>query len=752
MSTFPRSDINPKNKDQQWFVQMAKAIWNDWQTIASKSFAAGAGRYNRIEYYAQGKQPADQYKPRVGVDDKDSVQWASIDWTPIPVLPKMIRIINSLFRKIRMIPDVSTVDPYSDMDKEDYYASEMANIKMRQILEVAEIDPSLMDSDDPEQPKNEEELRIKMDFKWKHNLTIAIEKGLDKFSMDIDFDEEREKVRESIIKKGAGGYKVSTEDSSGRVQARAVDLSAFICSATKDPYMRDIWYGGEITFVLISELRNQLGDQITEDQLEELAMKFRNQHGNPLYYQSDNTAAYSYDSARIPVLDLSFKNENVYLYEHRKLDNGNFVIGKADKRKQNYGGKRTYYEDRRGDVFKCKWVLDSAYVYGYGLENDMVKKASRYWDAALPYLMCAPNLHNMETSSIAEELIPIVDSIHIAWYKLQNVVAQARPKGIEIEIGALEDVPLADNGENLTPIQLLDLFNKRGIVVYRRVDDSGAVSNYSPIKELNNGLGTEAQEYFLHIERLFNMLKGMIGLNDLTDGSTPDERTLNGVASLAAEATNNALHHVFNAEKNLFERLFDNAACRIYDSIAFKNSSYYSDAFGKTIYESIKKLKKKNFREMGVKVLFAPNAQEKEKLEADANAAVAAGQITLADKYEIVNIDNVKLAQQILAYRIKKNLEEAHRREMEKIQATSQQQVQSAQMAEDEKRKTIQLEKQLELQLMEREYQLKAELAIATADAAGFNKDTEMQKKQEIQESINQTTRDVSKEKRKAVS
>lgn len=747
MISFPRSDINPKNKDKDWYLAMCKGIWSDWQDINTNSFAAGAGRYNRLDYYSQGKQPVDQYKPRVGVDDKDQIQWLSIDWTPLPVLPKMIRIINSLFRKILMIPNVVAIDPYSDYDKQDYYNTEMANIKMRDILSQVGLDPSMVNSEEPDQPMNEEELKMKMDFGWKHNMSIAVEKGLEKFTIDIDWDEEREKTRENLIKKGVGGYKIYTEADSGEVCARAVDPGSFICSATKDQYMRDIWYAGEITYVLVSEIREALGDDITEQDLEMLALKNKGRNGNPMYYQgSSRTEVKSYDSARIPVLDLSFKDENLITYEKRSFDNGNFVLGKTDNKKKKSG--RTYYEDKRNDVLKCKWIIDSDYVYHCGPENDMVKKASRYWDGCLPYIMHAPGLLNMETTSIVEELIPIVDAIHLAWYKLQNVVSQARPKGIEIEIGSLEDVPLQGNGETLTPLQLIDLFNKKGILVYRRIDAAGNVSNYSPIRELQNGLGSEAQEYFSLINNHFGLIKSFIGLNDITDGSTPDERTLNGVASMAAEATNNALHHIFNAEKNLFERLYDNAASRIYDSITLKKSNYYADSFGKTIHESLMKMKHKPLRELGVKVEFAPSEQQKQKLELDTNQAIASGQITLADKYEIVNVDNLKLAQQILAYRIKKNTEAAKEHEMQKIQATTQQQQQAAMIAEEEKRKTLQMEIQLKSQLLQVEYDLKMKLEAMKIESMGYNKADELDRKGMIQQGINQNQIEVAKEKK----
>jgi hypothetical protein len=746
---FPRSDINPRDKNEAWYVAMVKGIWEDWQTINTQSFFGGAGRYNRLEHYAQGKQSTEKYKPQLGIDEKDKFQWTAIDFSPIPVLPKSIRIINSIFRKIRMLPEIKTIDPFSDRDKEEAYADEMSRIKMRPILEEAGLDPGLMDTDDPEQPMSEEELDIQHEFKWKHKLSIGIEKGLRKFELDMGWDEEREKVRQNLIKFGAGGYWPFTDAKTGKVEARSIDVSSFICSATKDPYMRDIWYGGEITYPLISEIRAALGPDVDENKLERLAENHRGKYGNPLNYGlSGVNNVTSYDSARVPVLDIRFKNENTYLFERKEFDNGNFVLGKTAEKKRNYGSKRQYYEDKRKDIFCAKWVIDSDIIYDFGLENDMVKKASRFWDAQLPIIMCAPNLYNMETSSPVEELIPLVDAVHLAWFKLQNTIAQARPKGIEIEIGSLENSGLEFNGEAVTPIQLIDLFNKKGILVYRRIDPSGAVSNYTPIRELNNGLGTEAQEYFAHILNLLGLIKNFVGLNDLTDASTPDERTLNGVASLAAEGTNNALHHIFDAEKNLFERLFDNVACRILDSVIFKKSDYYADAMGSAVYRDISTMQKKSYRELGVIVQFAPSEQEKAKLEGDITAALAAGQITLADKYEILQLDNLKMSQQLLAYRITRNMEEAQERELEKIQVTTDQQKEAAIVAEDEKRKTAEFTSQLKMKELQFEYQLKMQLEAVKLGIQGANKSEEIEGKKEIQGVANEGLINVARERK----
>lgn len=734
----------PNNKEELTpegaYLKEARACWKEWEDLNSESFEKGLGKYNRMSLYALGKNPVDQYKPQLDIDDKDNKSWMSIDMTPIPVLPKMIRIINSLFRKIDMKPDVNTIDPYSEEDKADYFAEEKANIDVRQVLGQIGVSDEILDSGDPSQPKTHEELEIKRGFGWKHNLAIKMEQGISHVFNENDMPEEREKTRESLIVKGAGGYKLWSDSGTGKVSFRHVDIGRFISSPTFDPYMRDIWYAGEMTYVRIDEIRKATNGAIPEKDLEALAMKAAGTNGNTLAYTPNSANAFPYDSTRVAVLDLSFKKNGSVLYEKRMFENGNFVIGKAKKKKRDYdSNKREYYEDLRCDVHKVKWIVDSEYVYDFGKENDMVKKASRYWDAALPYIMCAPGLHNMETTSLVEELMPLVDAIHIAWYKLQNVIAQARPKGVIIDISVLEEVGLKDHsGEVMGQLQLIDLFNKRGLLAYRSVDSEGRVTGRKPIEELNNGLGTEAAEYYNIIDKHFATLRGFLGLNDVTDGSTPDPKMLNGVASMAAEGTNNALHHIFNAERSLLERVADNIVCRLHDTIAFRSSSYYDNILGKSQLDKTIRKQTLSHREYGTIIKIGPDAIEQQRLNDDISMAIASGQITLADKYAITSIDNVKQAQQVLAYRIKKNAEEVHGRKMEEINANNQGSAQAAMSAEAEKRKTYELEAQLKERQILLQGQVDKEKIILEAEVNKGLKYDEKEGKKEVQQVANE--------------
>jgi hypothetical protein len=87
--------------------------------------------------------------------------------------------------------------------------------------------------------------------------------------------------------------------------------------------------------------------------------------------------------------------------------------------------------------------------------------------------------------------------------------------------------------------------------------------------------------------------------------------------------------------------------------------------------------------------------------------SVAQGQVDFEDAVYIEQITNLKQAQQVLSYRIKKKREEAQANAEKQQQMNGQIQQQSAQAAEQSKQQTLQMEMEMKMKME----QMKAELA-----------------------------------------
>jgi hypothetical protein len=290
------------------------------------------------------------------------------------------------------------------------------------------------------------------------------------------------------------------------------------------------------------------------------------------------------------------------------------------------------------------------------------------------------------------------------------VINQARPKGIMIEMGALEEIPLGKGGKQLTPMKVLDLYNKTGTLVYRKSDSQGRMTNYKPIEELENGLGRDIMSYWQIIQNNIQMLRDITGLNELTDGSTPDPRTLTTVAKLAYEGTNNALTHIVQGEKKLLESLANAVVLRLQDAILKGEVKGYLRSLGNNTLNFIRISPNIHLHEYGIFLEDKPTDDQRAMLMQQVAAGQANGLLDIEDAVIIQNTDNLKVAQQLLAYKTKKRREQEEDKAIRMQQMNAETQQQSAMVAEQAKQQTLQVEGQVKAQVIQVEKELDAKL------------------------------------------
>ena len=707
---FPSHTIDSNLKDKNWVSQYIKAAWADFSTYYPNQMYNGRDKYHEIKLYMYGKQSVSRYKkllqPREVANEDQS--WININWDILPIIPKFRRIALATLFKTDFSISVDAVDPVAQDDKQKFYADNAAKIILKKEFEKQGVDPELVPAPEVD-ASSMQELDMYMNYSYKHRMAIEMEQGLELIMSLNKFENERIKVVEDLHDWGIGGYK-EYFDSQGNIKIKRINPMNLVMSYTTDPNFKDIQYVGEVTEMTIADLKQMAGDKISEENYQMIAEKYANKYNTSSAMRDlNNNNDGIYDGFRIKVLDLEFFSYNSMVLEERINSKGNTVVGRAAKAKANRSDKKYSKTDYKV-VYKGKWIVGSDVFFDCGLATNMKRAKSSLTDTSLSYHLAAPNMYQMSTYSLGDQMKSLADQIQLAWYKLQNVMLRARPRGIMIELGALEGVPLGKAGRALKPMEILDLYNQTGNLVYRRLNDEGQASNYKPIEELDNGIGNEAVQYFNIIKQNIDLLRDILGFNEITDGSTPDPRTLNGVAKYASESTNNSLDFIKRAERDLLERLCYDLTLRIQDSALNGSISGYIRALGSESVQFFKLDPNVSAHECGLKIRQKPTEFEKEKLSRRIEQAIQSNQITLADAMMIENLENLKYAEVLLGYRIKKNQEETQQRAMEAQQMNGQIQQQSAMAAEQAKQQTIQIETEAKLLLLRTEKGLDSQL------------------------------------------
>ncbi len=712
-SGFPDELIATSKKDKAWISQFIKAAYDEFHKNWTHGFYNARDRYREIELYANGNQSDSKYRKLIDplTDANSDDSWVNIDWSIIPFVPKLVRMTLSKLNKKDFKVTAHAVDPLALDDQDKYYKKKASKILLKEQFSKFELPEELLQTIDirKEDPKDFDELDIHMEHGYKHEAAIEIEMALklvmeswNRYTEDI-----RPSLRKSLVKFGIGAVK-EVVNSDNTISTMDVDAYSLVVPYDKDGTFRDMRYAGHVEEMTIAQLKRDAGKELTDDQYEAITERYTGKLGNPGGYRAHSRInENAVDDWKIEVLNLEFKTIDEIVVEERINKYGNKVVGRA--KDEDYDKKDTrnksYDKIPYESVYRGKWVLGTQMFYKCEKDED-AKRGSDVVKTALSYHIKAPFLHDMKTYSLVEQLIPVMDQIQITHYKLQNVILRAKPKGIKIYVDGLEEVPIGKGGKNLTPKQLIDFYNQTGNLVIRMMTKDGEIIPVDPIQELENGIGDEAQKYWLQIQNFMQEARDILGFNEITDGSTPDPRTLNGVANLAAQSTNDSIQFINDAEKALTEEVAEAIIKRIQGVIERGGDiSGYIKALGKNTAKFFKVDSDIATREFGLIMEDAPDAAQMEAFRGYVLKSQDRQELGTDDALWLEELakSNIKMAAAMLTYKIRKRKEEASEEAARREQSNAQLQQQSAVVAENEKRKTAQLEHQQKMDQIELE-------------------------------------------------
>lgn len=706
MSNFPKHNIDPRKKTKDWCKQFMEAAYNSYSVgVGDKIFYKKAPKYEEIKQYAHGKQSIAKYKKIMGVDEETNTTASNIDFKIFSIIRKMRQTALGRLQKSSYNIVATTIDTMARNEMDQYYADIKAKLLMKKAVEeqMPEMANHPMLQLEVKDPQDLEELEMQSEYGFKHNMAIEAEDAVNLGFAWNDINRLRERVFENLFDDGVSVYK-DWIDASGKPRVRVCDNRNIVCNYCNYSDFQDLLYMGEVVEMPFHTFQEEAQKYFTSDEIEHIYESAGAAFGN---VSSVNYGGRGYDKRKVWVLDLQWYSVNDTYFESRIDKRGNEIVAqvpfdKAIKNPERY--------KRRSDtvVYKGKWIVGTEYVYACGLLNDVKRTPKEFGKAMLDYHVEAINFHNMECKGIMEDLIPIADQIEIAWLKWQNIQNSLLPYLIEIDLDALEDVAIGAGGEVLKAKEVLDMAFQNGILVTRRRDISEKNINYQSVNFIETNYGAAVAEAWNNLVRVISMVNEIIGLNELTDASTPNPKILTNPALLANEGTNNALYNITSAEKKLLLKLANAMVKRMQQAVKKGDVKGYLPALGNNTIKFIQLSPNLDLHEFGIILEDKPTDDKKQMLQQEILKYMAEGLLEPQDAILIENEPNLKRAGDILAYRIRKRKEQRQKEALQMQQMNAQTQIQSAQEAEKAKQGTLQLEYQFKAELlkMEKEYDL----------------------------------------------
>jgi len=663
---FPKDEIDPKKKDEQWGRKWCEAMYAKYKSGKTAIPYATVAEFASLRELADGNQDVRQYqKVLLDITDPNAAMtgYMNINWDIPTILPKFLRVVEGMMEQTDHQVVATAVDPSSTEEKENAKLEMQYRMKFKEALSY--IDQSIgIDRSNEYVPETMEELEL-YDGAGGFKLAkeIEIEQGLD-YTFYISHWKEIKKqlIRDACVI-NCLATKDCTDQYTKRVKVRYVDPAAYVGQYSKHNDHRNMEYGGEIIQVLVSDLR-KLNPDIPEHELMQLARDSVGIHGNPTMesysYDADAHSA-TYDGFLVDVLDGEWFSVNSRYRTTRQTQYGNPLSYDSEWGKMLETEKKKTEKFDIKVVYKCKWIIGTRYTYDFGLQYDVPRPGKK--EVELSY-----HLYKLPYRSLVSLSATFVHQMVSAYFKLQNAIAKARPSGIAIELTALQNLSLG--GKKLEPLELIRIFTQTGDLLYKSTTHKGIPNTpggLKPIQELQGGIGVALSDFITVWEFNANAVRDITGINQIADASTPNPEQSVGGSEIAMAATNNALRSIYSGYLDIKEQTAKNISLRLQLLIKHDKEAYtgYMPVIGNLGVQVISVGADTVDADYFIKYEAKPTDKRKEVILAAATQAMNPDRdgvigIELADFLMIERLlesGSLKYAEAFLNYKSKKNKE-----------------------------------------------------------------------------------------------
>jgi hypothetical protein len=647
--------LNPNKSSYEFGLQVGKAIENEWfkrHKNASSRYYDNQYKYHRLRLYARGEQPIGKYKNEMAVDG--DLSYLNLDWTPVPIIPKFVDIVvNGISNRLFSVK-AQAIDKIASETKSKYVKEMEKDMAAKELLMQAqqELGVNGFMNDPAKLPETSEELQIHMQLNFKQGIEIAEEEAINHILQRNDFLEAKSRFDYDITVLGIGALKHSFTPSEG-IKIEYVDPAYLVMSYTEDPYKRDCYYFGEVKKIPLNEIR-KIKPDLTDEELKSIAASSSDWD---LYHRIPSELRNEFEGHVANVLYFNYKCTREKVYKKKETAGGKVrLIRKEEgwnpdpKDMEERGYERiSKYEDV---WYEGVLVLGTNKLLRWHMCENMIRESAT--STALPnYIVVSPRVYDERTESLLSRMIPFADQIQIVSLKLQQVAAKVVPDGVFIDADGLNEIDLGD-GAKYDPKRALQLFFQTGSIIGRSMNGMGEFNHGKiPIQEIQHSSGRAKLQALIELYNYYlQMIRDVTGLNEARDASTPDSRTLVGVQKLAALNSNTATKHIMESGIYATRKIAEAVSYRIADVLKYSDSSdEFVEAIGAANVAILDEISKLPLHRFGIHIEVAPDAQEREYLEQNIQAALAQGLIYLDDAAEIREIKNVKLANQVMKIR-----------------------------------------------------------------------------------------------------
>lgn len=728
---FPSDFLSPEKKAQkEYSLRWAQAVNKIGINGVNNGLfpgmnGVGQNALNKmIEWrnYARGAQPIDKYKPILGVDDKrkrndpNAISYKALNWEILDIASKYVNLLLGKLMKQNNDIGVMAVDKRAQDARRQKLMEMQEYVLNQQFLQGVSEKTGIgfetpLHDDVTDAPTDIAGVNMYMKHFYKEDYCEIVQDLLKIMNEQDNYTDILAEFGRDLIEVAVGATKVYRVGR--KVKRRRCVPERMVMSSTNKSLCDDVRFIGEYWDLTISQFKEIAGSQFTEEEyrkIAEQATRTTFDMVNVDNYYNQNLC-YPWDNTKITVLDLVWFSNDWETYQEGVNRFGNRTITQKEYSWwQNLEKKGVTVESFNkvneskviryplSNQYQCLWVIGTDFVCNYGKSKDMLKNQSSLGTCIGPY-----TIYKLKKCPI-ETIIPILDDTQINWLQCQHHAAKSVPPGFDIDISALEGISLDGAGGTRTkPKDVLRIYFETGIMLRKSINAQGYNSQNKPVNPLAGGVSDAFEKHWAKIVNNIDFLRTQLGLNELTDGSTPNSEMGKAVAEMASGSTNDALKPIFFAFDTVNLETQKRSVMCISGMAATGLAPEYTEALGIGPMSILALLSDLTQAELGVYLMRQPTQEMRLWINEYAKAGIANGSLYEEEAMEIQMEPNIWKAIKLLKMYRKQKQQQKQAEVQQQYDAEQQKNIASAQAAEQAKQQTLQMENQSKESLIQQQ-------------------------------------------------
>lgn len=692
LKEFQLNELSIKDKsDKQYGLKLAQYIDSTIGGGISTYYWTRNNRYKLNRNSANGRINMGKFQDLLDFNGK--VNYANINWQSIRIVNRIISGLVGRWMERNEKIQVQAIDNLSQQEKIQEYKELEFMIANRAYLAKLEEESGMKVTPDQQIPETKDDLNLWVKQFQRLPEEILYETAINDVLQSAGwFDVLKEKMLHDSAEVGfVGTY--TWMDEQGVIHVDYVKPENAIYSYSEYPDFRDTTWRGQVKSMKISELRRKYGKEfgghLTEEELWDIANTAKDfQYNDKLRWDVNWNITFfrPYDEWNVDVLDFEIKTVDTDTYTAVTTKKNKSTILKKG-RDESLSDNEEQIDDTKWNIYRGVMVRVKQTLLEWGLKRNMIRPQDpkEAGNAEFSYSFYMYQNYSLTNLAVPEKIEEPADQMILARLKMQQLVAKMRPTGALINWDALQNIDYGLGDANKT-IDVMKLYDQTGSLYYRGRDDEGNQVPV-PITELANaGFLPQMQGLIQLYQFHYSVLKDELGEDPALASQALQPRVTTGNIDTAQQVAANATDYMYNAYVECMKQTARKIGCLINKSVMF----------GAQAYRHLLEEQDVKSRIFNTDVRLLPTGQEIMMLDQKMNQAIAANpQFALyIDTFKIIRIakEDVKLAEEYYRISMKKMIESQQEQAMQNQQMTIQGQMASAKMAEEEKRKSLEME------------------------------------------------------------